>query len=94
MLRGGPGYTAAMRTRPSILAPLALLLVLQLVACGNKGPLVRASADEAETVEETVDDAAEEGLEDQDVDPEPAQDDVPAGQSSDPATPRAGDGNG
>lgn len=47
----GAGYTSAMRTSRSILAPLALLLAFNLAACGNKGPLVRPSADEIEDAE-------------------------------------------
>jgi predicted small lipoprotein YifL len=41
-----------MRISTSILAPLALLLVLNLAACGNKGPLVRPSAEPIEDVED------------------------------------------
>lgn len=50
-----------MRISTSILAPLALLLAFNLAACGNKGPLVRPSADEVEGVEdvEVVEPAAE-----------------------------------
>ena len=51
-----------MRRFPILLAPLALLsLALTLAACGNKGPLVRASeaaAMEEEAAELEADDAA------------------------------------
>ena len=43
-----------MRRFPILLAPLALLLALNLVACGNKGPLVRPS--DIEDVEDVADD--------------------------------------
>ena len=68
VLSGRPGYTAAMRRFPILVAPLALLLAFNLVACGNKGPLVRAvdvedidveEAEDVEDIEQTEDDAVE-----------------------------------
>ena len=68
VLSGRPGYTAAMRRFPILVAPLALLLAFNLVACGNKGPLVRAvdvedvdveEAEDVEDIEQAEDDAVE-----------------------------------
>ena len=63
-----------MRRFSIFLAPLALLFALNLAACGNKGPLVRAS--DAEQMEEA------EVEEDVDVDGDVADDDVHAVSSS------------
>lgn len=57
-----------MRRFSIFLAPLALLFALSLAACGNKGPLVRAS--DAEQMEEA------EVEEDVDVDGDVADDDA------------------
>jgi|SRR5690554_4022830 len=89
-----PGYTAAMRRFPIFTAPLALLLALSLVACGNKGPLVRAG-----DVEETDVEAVED-VEDTD-EAEEAEGDVTEGDPVDDADadpvdvpPAAGSGPG
>ena len=90
-----------MRRFPILLAPLALLFALNLVACGNKGPLVRPS--DIEDVEEVADDdvgaveeAAGEEPEDASWDGDDAADDE-AGMDGNPPgvpPPPADPGNG
>jgi len=53
-----------MRRFPILIAPLALLLALNLVACGNKGPLVRAVDVEDVDVEEDVEEDVIEEVDD------------------------------
>lgn len=69
-----------MRRFPILLAPLALLLAFNLVACGNKGPLVRPS--DIEDVEDVSDDEPE-LEEEQAADPEDEALDESDGQADD-----------
>ena len=69
-----------MRRFPILLAPLALLLAFNLVACGNKGPLVRPS--DIEDVEDVSDDEPE-LEEEQAADPEDEVLDETDGQAED-----------
>ena len=86
-----------------LLAPLALLLALNLVACGNKGPLVRPSADDVEDVdasEAAVDVEDDATTVDPETDPEAASDEadgeVPVDDGDEAGTPPfpSGAGNG
>ncbi|WP_202845357.1 LPS translocon maturation chaperone LptM [Luteimonas saliphila] len=78
-----------MRTSTSILAPLALLLAFNLAACGNKGPLVRPSADVIEDVEDVEDvEELEQSSDDEPVaDPDEAAppEDIPVGDTDEDA---------
>ncbi len=69
-----------MRRFPILLAPLALMLAFNLVACGNKGPLVRPS--DIEDVEDVSDDEPE-LEEEQAADPEDEALDESDGQAED-----------
>ena len=101
VLSGRPGYTAAMRRFPILVAPLALLLAFNLVACGNKGPLVRAvdvedvdveeaeDAEDAEDIEQAEDDAVEGdpvGDADADADADTDEVDIDVPPPADPGT--------
>ena len=88
-----------MRRFPILVAPLALLLAFNLVACGNKGPLVRAidvedvDVEEVEDVEdnEEVEEVDDDAIEGDPVDGDPV-DDADADQGDVP--PAADPGNG
>lgn len=61
-----------MRRFPLLFAPLALILAVNLAACGNKGPLVRAPADDADVEADLdADTAPVEGSVDPSVEPVP-----------------------
>jgi len=88
-----------MRRFPLSHAPLALLLVLTLAACGNKGPLVRAvDPDAIEPVEEVEDVEEVEVEEEVDIDvdaaDEAAEDPVEDGEPVEVPPPPADPGNG
>ena len=96
VLSGRPGYTAAMRRFPILVAPLALLLAFNLVACGNKGPLVRAvdvedvdaeEAEDVEDIEQAEDDAVEgDPVGDADADADTDEVDIDVPPPADPGT--------
>ncbi|HRO26749.1 MAG TPA: lipoprotein [Luteimonas sp.] len=77
-----------MRKSSLLLAPLALVLALNLVACGNKGPLVRPSVDDVEEYD-AVEDVDEEATDAADADPEvdPQTMDEATDDSGDPSIP-------
>ncbi len=64
-----------MRRFPVLLVPLALLFALNLAACGNKGPLVRAvDAQDVEDAEDVEEEEAEQAPAADDSVDEPAED--------------------
>jgi len=87
VLRGRPGYTSGMSRFP-IIALLALALAFTFAACGNKGPLVRPSAEDVEDVSVDDDPAL-----DAETSADETAEDVPVDDADDDASPLPPDPN-